>query len=155
MNLSITRNGIKEPYSEPQFRLDNPHTSFPRGLAGVDLASYGIEVEPELEKVKEEPVVIEKIVERIVTEVKKVARTVPPDPTMVPMHCFLWGLREFNLRPQAERYFLAMQGHARDYWKCAPYVSSNSTYVKHFASYFRLSAADLARIFASANGIEE
>lgn len=153
MNLSITRNGKKEPYSESQFRADNPSTSFPRGLAGVDLAAYGIEIEPERETVKEEPKVVERIVERV--EVKVVSRSVPPDPTMVPMHCFLWGLREFNLRTQAERYFLAMQGHARDYWKCAPYVSSNSTYVKHFATYFRLSADDLARIFASANGIEE
>jgi hypothetical protein len=155
MNLSITRNGKKEPYSESQFRLDNPSVSFPRGLAGVDLAAYGVEVEPELEKAKEEPQVVEKIVERVVKEVKVVPRTVPPDPTMVPMHCFLYGIRQFGLRVQAERYFLAQQGHARDYWQTCPYVSRASTYVKHFAKFFMLKEVDIDVIFATANGIEE
>lgn len=136
MRLSITRNGKKEPYSERQFRLDNPNVGFPKGLVGVDLASYGIEVVPD-------------------TDYTAVSSPSIRGSDTVPMHCFLYGLREFGLRVQFERYYLAQEGHARDYWFTAPYVRRASTYVQHVKQFFMLKDSDLDAIFLSANSIEE
>lgn len=136
MSLVIIRDGVKEPYSERQFRLDNPNIGFPKGLIGVDLASYGVEVAPDADPT---PVSVPQA---------RVADTVP-------MHCFLYGLREFGLRVQFERYFLAQEGHARDYWFSAPYVRKTSTYVQHLKGFFMLKDSDLDVIFTTANSIEE
>lgn len=136
MRLSITRNGVKEEYSERQFRLDNPSTSFPKDLVGVDLAAYGIEAIPEIDPTPVSAPLI------------RVSDTVP-------MHCFLWGVREFGLRVQFERYILEQEGHARDYWFTAPYARRASTYVQHAKQYFMLKEVDLDTIFLSANSIEE
>lgn len=135
MCLSIIRNGIKEPYSELQFRKDNPNTSFPKGLVGVDLGAYGVVVEP---KPKQAVAVVQKM-----------------KADCVPMHCFLYGIREFGLRVQMEHYVLCQQGHARDYWFSAPNVHRGSTYVAQMAEYFGLSSLDLDTIFTTAAGIEE
>lgn len=141
MALRIIRNGIKEPYSEEQLRKDNPCVSFPRNLVGVDLSLYGVEVVPSAA-----PNGAPRTVDAMHAK-----RTV----SCVPMHCFMYGIREFGLRVQFERYVLAQQGHARDYWLLAPYVSRTSTYVQHAAVFFGLSEADLDNIFATADFIEE
>lgn len=151
MALVITnKDGTTSPYSEKQLRKDNPSVLFPRGLVGVNLSEYGVSLVPDvIEQPKERVVVEERIVE------KPVYRSVPPDPEMVPMHCFLWGVRCFNLRTQFERYILALEGHARDYWMSAPYVSKESTYVKHFRKFFALTAADFRKIWETAENVEE
>ena len=135
--------GERIPYSEQQLRNDNPSALLSRGLAGVDLAVYGVEVEPEADG------------DAGPGQTRTILRTVPPEPEMVPMHCFLWGLRCFNLRTQFEHYMLQLEGHARDFWFSAPYVSSRSTYVRHLQQYFRLSDEDLQLIWGYARGIEE
>lgn len=135
MCLSIIRNGVKEPYSEQQFRRDNPNASFPKGLVVVDLDAYGVVLEP---KPKRAVAVVQKLTS-----------------DCVPMHCFLYGLREFGLRVQMEHYVLCQQGHARDYWLTAPHVHRSSTYVGQLAEYFGLSALDLDIIFIIVAGIEE
>jgi len=71
------------------------------------------------------------------------------------MHCFLYGLREFGPRVQFERYMLALEGHARDFWMTAPYVVRSSTYVQHMAAHFGLSDHDIAAIYTVGASIEE
>lgn len=144
MKLVRIVDGVRVPYSEQQLRNDNPSVLLPQGLVGVDLAAYGAEVEPDAVSdagPQGQP--------------RTILRTVPPEPEMVPMHCFLWGLRCFNLRAQFEHYMLRLEGHARDFWFSAPYVSSRSTYVRHVQQYFRLSDDDLQVIWGYARGIEE
>lgn len=137
MNLSIIRDGHRFPYSVDQLRKDNPQILFPRDLSNYDLSPYGVIVEQpeEVEKRKDS--------------------TGIPKHRRIAMHRFLWGLRCFNIRTQFERYILALEGHARDYWQTAPYVVRSSTYVKHFAEIFALSEFDLDAIFSAADSIEE
>lgn len=146
MRLVRVINGVRVPYSEQQLRNDNPSMLLPRGLVGVDLSQFGVEIDPD-----PAPDEVDVRTERV----RVTVRTVPPEPYMVPMHCFLWGLRCFNLRTQFEHYRLQLEGHARDYWFSAPYVSSVSTYVQHMQRYFRLSDDDLQVIWAYAQGIKE
>lgn len=135
MELSIVRDGKRFPYSEALLRADNPNVSFPRDLSGVDLAPYGVIAEP---TVYAEP-----------------TKPHAPEQRMVAMHAFLWGLRENGLRVHFERYTLALEGHARDYWLSAPYVARSSTYVAHMRAVFGLSDYDFAAIWRSAESIEE
>jgi hypothetical protein len=134
MELSIIRDGQRFPYSIAQLRKDNPSVSFPRDLTGVDLTPFGV-----------------------IVEATKYAKPehVDPEHDMVPMHCWLYGLREFGLRVQFEDYVLLQQGHARDYWMSAPYVAKSSTYVQHVREYFQLGDADFNRIWRTAESIEE
>ena len=134
MNLSIIRDGHRFPYSERQLRLDNPNVSFPKDLSLVDLSEYGVVAEAAMANVGAKSV---------------------PEHQRIAMHCFLYGIREFGLRVQFERYMLGLEGHARDYWMTAPYVVRSSTYVAHMAAHFGLSDHDLAAIFAAGAQIEE
>ena len=136
MELSIIRDGHRFPYSEAEFRRDNPNVMFPRGLVGVDFAQYGV----------------------IAEEAVHAAQPVQPihhSQNMVAMHCFLYALRQFGLRVQFERYVQCIEGHARDYWMSCPYVARSSTYVRAMAEFFGLSDLDLAEIWQTAGSIEE
>ncbi len=84
MRLVRVINGVRVPYSEQQLRNDNPSMLLPRGLVGVDLSQFGVEIDPD-------PAPDEADVRT--ERVRVTVRTVPPEPYMVPMHCFLWGLR--------------------------------------------------------------
>lgn len=134
MNLSIIRDGHRFPYSERQLRLDNPNVSFPKDLSLVGLSAHGVVAEAAMANVGAKSV---------------------PEHQRIAMHCFLYGIREFGLRVQFERYMLGLEGHARDYWMTAPYVVRSSTYVRHMAAHFGLSDHDLAAIFAAGARIEE
>lgn len=136
----VCADGSKHPYSEKQLRLDNPDVSFPKGLSGVELEKYGVVMEPAPRTPDNSTVAAQR-------------RAVVSD--VVPMHCFLYGIREFGLRVQMEHYVLVQQGHARDYWFSAPYVCRSSTYVAQLAEYFGLSELDLDTVFTTASGIEE
>jgi len=135
MELSIVRDGKRFPYSYAMLRADNPSVSFPRDLSGVDLTPFGVIAEP---TVFDEP-----------------TKPHAPEQRMVAMHAFLWGLRELGLRVQFERYMLSLEGHARDFWMTAPYVSRSSTYVAHMRSFFGLSDLDFGQVWRSAESIEE
>jgi len=136
MELSIERDGHRFPYSELELRRDNPAVSFPKGLVGVDFAQYGV------------------IAEETINAATPV-QPIKPLQRMVAMHTFLYALLEFNLRTQFENYMLGLEGHARDYWMTAPYVTMSSTYVKHFAEFFNLSYLDLKEIWQTAGNLEE
>ena len=134
MNLSIIRDGHRFPYSERQLRLDHPNVSFPRDLSLVDLSAYGVVAEASRSDVGSDAV---------------------PEHQRLAMHRFLYGLREFGIRVQFERYMLALEGHARDFWMTAPYVVRSSTYVQHMAAHFGLSDHDIAAIYTAGASIEE
>ena len=131
----IGEDGHRYPYSEKQLRQDFPNTSFPRDLSGVDLTPFGVVAEPATVAVEEKPIRREH--------------------QRVPMHAFLYGLREFGVRVQFEAYTLATQGHERDYWLTAPFVTRSSSYVKLVADFFQLKQSDLDAIFTTASSIEE
>lgn len=134
MNLSIIRDGHRFPYSAEQLRKDHPNVSFPKDLTGVDLSEYGV------------------VCEHVDFAPQRVQ---PKGHERVAMHRFLYGLREFGLRVQFERYILICEGHARDYWMSAPYVTRSSTYLKAASKHFGLSDSDLDLIFDTASSIEE
>jgi hypothetical protein len=117
-----------------ELREEFPHISFPSDLSCVDLSPYGYALSE--------------------TSASKDA-TVHPAPTRVAMHQFLYAVREFGFREQFERYTLALDGHARDYWFTAPYVNKDHVCVKHMAKFFQLSTTDLHTIFSIAGSIEE
>lgn len=134
MKLSIVRDGHRFPYSFEQLKADNPNVSFPRDLANVDLSSYGVIVD-----VPDAPV----------------GSRANPTHQRIAMHCFLYWMRELGLRTHFERYILCLEGHARDFWMSAPYVSRSSTYVAHVAETFGLSSFDIDAIFATGAALEE
>ncbi len=134
MNLSIIRDGHRFPYSERQLRLDHPNVSFPRDLSLVDLSAYGVVAEASRADVGTDAV---------------------PEHQRLAMHHFLYGLREFGIRVQFERYMLMLEGHARAFWMTAPYVVRSSTYVQHMAAHFGLSDHDIAAIYTAGASIEE
>lgn len=136
MELSIIRDGHRFPYSEAELRRDHPNVMFPKGLVGVDFATYDVIAEETVHAA--EPV-----------------QPIKPLQRMVAMHCFLYALREFGLRVQFENYVLGLEGHARDYWFTCPYVAMSSTYVKEFAEFFGLSYLDLKEIWYTAGSLEE
>lgn len=119
-----------------ELRKEFPHVSFPNGLAGVNLSQYGymLSDDPDSWEVRERLGVV---------------------PTRVAMHQFLYALRDFGMREQFERYMLALDGHARDYWLTAPYVHRGHVCVKHMAEFFQLTSPDLDTIFSVAGSIEE
>ncbi len=119
-----------------ELRKEFPHVSFPNDLAGVNLSQYGymLSDDPDSWKVRER---LEAV------------------PIRVAMHQFLYAVREFGFREQFERYTLALDGHARDYWFTAPYVNKDHVCVKHMAKFFQLSTTDLHTIFSIAGSIEE
>ena len=119
------------PYSLVSLKKDYPNVSFPSDLSGVDLSQYGA------------------VLISSGTPCKDLS------PTRVAMHQFLYALRDFGMREQFERYMLALDGHARDYWFTAPYVNRGHTCVKHFAEFFALTKPDLDTIFSVAGSIEE
>ena len=136
MQLSIIKDGQKYPYSRARLKKDNPNVSFPKDLSQIDLSQFNVVLDTEE---KEIPAQVEE----------------KPTATKVPMHCFLWGLREFGIRVQFEHYYLSQEGFARDYWFTAPMVSRKHVCVQHFKDTFKLSESDLDDIFTSAFGIEE
>lgn len=131
MRLLKVKDGLTFAYSEAALRKEFPHVSFPRGLSGVDVAQYGCLWEDGDDNYLD---------------------TVIP---RVSMYQFLWAVRDYGMREQFERYTLCLDGHARDYWFTAPYVTKNHTCVKHFARYFQLDKVDLDMLFHAAASIEE
>ena len=152
------RPNSRMPYSLAQLRKDNPGVSFPRDLVGVDLSKFGVIAErtdvpkPKVEIVSQpdakpsgESFVLPMIV----------VQEVPPPRVKISMWAFLYGMREFGLRVQFERYILLLEGHARDYWMTKHDVARSSIYVDHMAKHFGLSVYDLDQIWATANGVDE
>jgi hypothetical protein len=138
MSISKIKDGKLYPYSEQELRKEYPNVSFPKGLGGVDLSIYDC-VEGATSPLNEGPG----------------TTLAAPSLVRIPMHMFLYGIREFGLRVQLEVYILGQEGHARDYWLTAPYVVKGSTYIQHMAETFQLSDSDLDAIWSTASGIEE
>ena len=138
MSISKLIDGKLYPYSEQELRKEYPNVGFPKGLKGVDLSLYGC-------------------VEGATSDLNEGTGTTLAAPSLprLPMHLFLYGVRQFGLRVQLESYILQQENHARDYWLSAPYVTRGSTYVQHFATVYSLSDQDLDTIWTSACSIEE
>ena len=138
MSISKLIDGKLYPYSEQELRKEYPNVGFPKGLAGVDLSLYNC-------------------VEGATSPLNEGTGTTLQAPSLprLPMHLFLYGVRQFGLRVQLEAYVSQQEGHAKDYWLSAPYVTRGSTYVQHFAATFSLSDKDLDTIWTSATSIEE
>lgn len=136
MKLLKVKDGHTFLSSISELRKEFPHVSFPNDLAGVNLSQYGymLSDDPDSWKVRERLEVV---------------------PTRVAMHQFLYALRDFGMREQFERYMLALDGHARDYWITAPYVNKDHVCVQHMADFLQLTKADLRTIFSIAGSIEE
>ncbi len=136
MKLLKVKDGHTFLSSISELRKEFPHVSFPSDLAGVNLSQYGymLSDDPDSWKVRERLEVV---------------------PTRVAMHQLLYALRDFGMREQFERYMLALDGHARDYWLTAPYVHRGNVCVKHMAEFFQLTSPDLDTIFSVAGSIEE
>lgn len=136
MVLSKIQDGKRFPYSEAEFRRDHPGVLFAKDLVGVDFAAYGVIAEETVHA--SDPV-----------------QPIHHSQAMVSMYAFLCGLREIGLRIHFERYTLALEGHARDYWLTQPYVSKSHTCVAHMCEFFGLSDHDFGAAWRYAESIEE
>jgi hypothetical protein len=169
MRLSVVRNGEKLPYSFRQLRKDYPNVSFPRDLSGVDLTQYGVVVDKGEPQFMESPTVRRDFIEfrdsvnqkvatidakadGLASEIDRVKEATGAN-DVVPMYKFLYGIRQFGLRVQFERYVNLTQGHTRDFWFTSAFISRRAEYLQDVAKDFGLSELDLDYIFAEANKI--
>lgn len=169
MKLSVVKDGLKLPYSFQQLRKDHPNVSFPRDLSGVDLTQYGVIIEEGEPAFMESPTVRQDFIEfrdavsqrvavidskadQLAYELDRVKESTGAN-DVVPMYKFLYGIRQFGLRVQFERYVQLTQGHTRDFWFTSAFISRRAEYLQDVAKDFGLSELDLDFIFAEANKI--
>ncbi len=141
MEIVLTKvgeDGKQYPYSVEEFRRDYPYVTVPKNFLGADLSHLGIFVT----QTKNEPEIRTKT-----PNTNKILR--------VPMHNFLYALRDFGLRTHFEWYVQQLSSYPRDYWLTAAYVTRDSTFLGLFQEHFQIPEAEIDGLFESAYGYEE